>query len=200
MSWPSMDSESGASVSIQQLAQTMEADAEHLKAHWCLPQAEARLLYLLARVGRFQRLLEVGTSIGYSTLHLAWAALASGGTVHTIDASAERQQQAQEHLGQVGLGSVVTFLQGDALRVLQRLLSDGQTFDLMFVDARKSEYLQYFELAQCLLQVGGLWIADNTQSHRGKMQDLIERIHRHPHWEVSDLETTSGLLVAHKLC
>src|SRR5690606_7634790 len=65
----------------------LEQNPDFLKAHWCLPREDARFLYLLARIGRFRQLLEVGTSIGYSTLHLALAVSQGQGRVTSIDAS-----------------------------------------------------------------------------------------------------------------
>lgn len=192
------DASSFPSTHINTVVQRLETQTDRLKAHWCLPKEEARLLYLLAIVGRYRRLLEVGTSIGFSTLHLAQAASMNDGILHTIDASAERQAEARHNLELALLAERVTWHHGDALTVLSQLQAEGQTFDLMFVDARKSEYNQYLQWAARLLVAGGLLIADNTRSHRPKMQDFIEAVHQDAQWEVSDLETPSGLVIARK--
>jgi predicted O-methyltransferase YrrM len=198
MSFSAPESTSFPFSHINTVVQPIEAQEERLRAHWCLPREEARLLYLLAVVGRYRRLLEVGTSIGYSTLHLAQAAHINDGTLHTIDASGERQAEAALNLQKAQLAERVTFHPGDALTVINRLHAEGHTFDLMFIDARKSEYTQYLQWANRLLATGGLLIADNTRSHRHKMQDFIAAVHADPAWEVSDLETPSGLVVARK--
>lgn len=179
--------------------QRLEADEANLKAHWSLPREDARLLYLLARLGRFQRMLEVGTSIGYSTLHLALAASHQQGVVTTIDASAERLTQASFHLQEAGLLSYVTLLTGDALTVLDSLKQAGQTYDLMFLDARKSEYVRYLDYAEAMLVPGGLLIADNTRSHRVQTLDFIECITTSPLWETSDVETPNGFVLARRV-
>lgn len=177
----------------------LEENPQILKAHWCLPQAEARLLYILATLSKATHLLEIGTSIGYSTLHLALAAQQNEGHLITIDASLDRQQIALQHLTEAHLSSTVTLICNDALTALESLASQKKQFDFMFVDARKSEYLAYFEAAQRLLKPGGLWIADNTQSHRQKMLPLIEALAAaQAEWLVSDLETPSGLIVAQR--
>lgn len=183
---------------INPVIEQLEQAPERLNAHWCLPKEEACLLYLLARIGQCQHLLEVGTSIGYSTLHLAQAAAYTNGHVTTIDASAERQAEAHEYLRQAHLAERVTLLQGDALTRLESLAAESRTFDLMFVDARKSEYIQYLALAERLLKEGGLLVADNTRSHRDKMLDFVQAVHHSPCWEVSDLETPSGIVLARK--
>jgi predicted O-methyltransferase YrrM len=144
-------------------------------------------------------MLEVGTSIGYSTLHLALAASNQAGHVTSLDASAERQAQASQHLQEAGLSSGVTLLTGDALTLLERLVCAGQHFDFIFLDARKSEYRQYLALAETLLLPGGMLLADNTRSHRKQMQDFIDAVTRSPAWETSDLETPNGFLLARRL-
>jgi predicted O-methyltransferase YrrM len=174
----------------------LEQDLERLKDHWCLPREDARLLYLLARSCGCRRILEIGTSIGYSTLHLAQAMQETNGQVVSIDASGERQAEARRHLEAAGLAERVTLLTGDALTVLAQLQQAGERFDLMFLDARKSEYKAYWQVAETLLTPEGLLLADNTRSHRQAMRDFIEAVENAPDWVASDLETPNGLLVA----
>lgn len=185
--------------SLHPVLASLEADPERLHAHWSLPREDARFLYLLARIGGFRRMLEVGTSIGYSTLHLALAASRQDGRVTSIDASAERQEQARQHLQKADLAAYVTLLHGDALTVLTDLAQAGEQFDFMFVDARKSEYVQYLTLAQQLLGPDGVLLADNTRSHRRQMQDFIDAITQSSAWETSDMETPNGFLLARRV-
>jgi predicted O-methyltransferase YrrM len=177
----------------------LEAEPDYLKAHWSLPPEDARFLYLLARIGRFSRVLEVGTSIGYSTLHLALAASFHNGHVTTIDASAERQAQALRYLEETDLVSQVTLLHGDALATLNALNHAGYNYDFIFLDARKSEYKDYLLLSERLLISGGVLVADNTRSHRRQVEAFIEHITYSPLWEISDLETPNGMVLARKI-
>jgi len=177
----------------------LETDPARLKAHWSLPKEDARLLYLLARIGRYRHILEVGTSIGYSALHLALAASQQQGEVTSIDASPERQEQASTHLEEAGLSACVSLLCGDALTRLEELAQAGRNFDLIFLDARKSEYLSYLDYAERMMLPGGLLVADNTRSHRTQMADFIGRITASPLWETSDLETPNGFVLARRI-
>lgn len=186
-------------MTLNPIIEALEQTPERLQANWCLPQEEARFLYLLARIGHCRRMLEVGTSIGYSTLHLAQAAAFTNGHVVTIDASADRQAEALANLQAARLVDRVTLTCGDALTVLASLSNEWRTFDLMFIDARKSQYVEYLAWAEKLLITGGILLADNTRSHRESMLDFIERAHHSAVWEVSDLETPSGLLLARKV-
>src|SRR5437016_286116 len=91
----------------------LEENPDYLKANWSLKPEEARLLYLIACIGECRSILEVGTSVGYSTLHLASAASQVNGHVTTIDVSKERQSQALEHLKLSNLADRVTLIEGE---------------------------------------------------------------------------------------
>lgn len=179
---------------IETVISQLETDPDRLRANWSMPRESARLLYLMARIGQVERALEVGTSIGYSGLHLGLALAETGGQLDTIDASPERLSQARQHFEAAGLSDVIRIHQGDALPTLTKL--PGKAYDLMFIDARKSEYLDYFHHARRLLRPGGVLFADNTRSHRGEMADFIEAVTQHPDWETADLDTPNGFLLA----
>ncbi len=182
---------------VLSMIQVLEAQPERLSANWSLPKESARFLYLLARMTESRRALEVGTSIGYSGLYLSLALLETGGHLETIDASADRLEQARKHFEEAGVADKITIHQGDALVVLAQLQA-GQ-YDLMFLDARKSEYLAYFQYAKTLLKPGGILLADNTQSHREDMLDFIEAVTTDPLWETADLDTSNGVLLARRI-
>ncbi|HEY9686129.1 MAG TPA: class I SAM-dependent methyltransferase [Coleofasciculaceae cyanobacterium] len=185
-------------MTLSPVIERLEQNPAYLRENWSLPPDAARFLYLLARIGRFRNVLEVGTSVGYSTLHLAMAASRNEGRVTSIDASPERQAQAATHLQEAGLSDCVTLLEGDALETLARLQADRQVFDLMFLDARKSEYIDYLRCAETLLAPGGVLLADNTRSHREDMLDFIAAVTDTPDWITSDLDTSNGFILARK--
>jgi predicted O-methyltransferase YrrM len=114
---------------------------------------------LLALLCRFRdpRVLEVGTAIGYSTVHMA-RALRSGRIV-TIERDPQRAHQARAFLDRSGAGDKVEIVSGDALEVLGQLAG---SFDLLFLDATKVEYGRYLELATPLLAEDALVVADNA--------------------------------------
>jgi predicted O-methyltransferase YrrM len=183
---------------LSPVIERLEQNPAYLQENWSLPPDAARFLYLLARIGRFRNMLEIGTSVGYSTLHLAMAASQNEGRVTSIDVSPERQAQAADYLREAGLAHCVTLLEGDARKTLKRLQEERQVFDLMFLDARKSEYIDYFHSAETLLPPGGVLLADNTRSHREGMLDFIEAITGSPSWIASDLDTSNGFILARK--
>src|SRR5438270_6446009 len=100
--------------------------------------------------------LEVGTAIGYSTLHMAEQL--ERGRVVTLELDAGRAAQARDFLGRAGASERVELVEGDARETIAAL--DGP-FDLLFVDAAKTEYREYIELAMPKLTERALLVVDN---------------------------------------
>ncbi|MDR3600556.1 MAG: O-methyltransferase [Desulfosporosinus sp.] len=117
------------------------------------------LLNLLVHMGKAQAILEIGTAIGYSTIWLGRAAEKTGGHVTTIDMNKDRRARALNYFERAGLQNRITALEGDALKILPRLDS---TFDFVFIDAAKGEYLDYLKLIYPLIAPEGLLVVDNV--------------------------------------
>lgn len=115
-----------------------------------------RLLEVLARARGARRMLEVGTAIGYGTLCLARGAPQA--TVVTMDPDPRRLAAARGYLGRAKVLERIELIEGEALEVLPRLAGP---FDLVYIDALKSEYRRTLDLALPLLAVGGLVVVDN---------------------------------------
>jgi len=115
-----------------------------------------RLLEILARSLGAQRMLEIGTAIGYGALALLRGS--AQGKVVTIDPDPERLRRARGYLERAGVLERAELVEGKALEVLPRLTGP---FDLVYIDALKSEYRRYLDLSLPLLRVGGLVVVDN---------------------------------------
>jgi len=115
-----------------------------------------RLLGILARSSNAQRILEIGTSIGYGALHLARGA--SEARVISIDCDAGILAEARGYLERAGVADRVELVCGEALAVLRDVPGP---FDLVYLDAVKTEYRRYLDLVLPKLRVGGLVVADN---------------------------------------
>jgi predicted O-methyltransferase YrrM len=131
-----------------------------------------RLLSILARARNARRILEVGTAIGYGTLCLARGA--PEGRVLTIDSDAQRLATARGFLDRAGVLSRVDLLEGAALDLIPRL--DGP-FDLVYLDAVKTEYRRYLDLVLPKMALGALLVADNLlwKGQVAVPPDAIER-------------------------
>ncbi len=121
---------------------------------------QGKLLHLLARTLSAQRILELGTLGGYSTIWLA-RALAAGGQLITLEAEPRHAEVASANLARAGLANVVEVRVGPALSTLPTL-AGLPLFDLVFLDADKANLAAYFRWARALTRQGGLIIADNV--------------------------------------
>jgi predicted O-methyltransferase YrrM len=116
------------------------------------------LLHALIIGRRAQRILELGTSYGYSTAFLADAARQTGGRVYTMDLAANKQQYARTQLEEAGLLPQVEWMLGDATQMLKTL--DGP-FDFVLVDLWKDLYVPCLELFYGKLAQNAVIVADN---------------------------------------
>jgi predicted O-methyltransferase YrrM len=116
------------------------------------------LLYLLATGAQSRRILELGTSYGYSTVWLAAAARATGGKVLSLELRDFKIEHARQALTRAGLSTRVEFHQGDCLETLKTLPGP---FDFVLLDVWKDLYLPCFELVHPKLAPGAIIAADN---------------------------------------
>lgn len=130
-----------------------------LNGRMCSGHIQGRLLKMLVRMAAPMRVLELGTFSGYSALCLA-EGLPEGGSVDTVEADDELEDEIRANLASSPLGGRVTLHIGDALEVMKRW--EGPVFDMIFIDADKRAYPEYYEAALPLLRDGGFIIADNT--------------------------------------
>jgi predicted O-methyltransferase YrrM len=136
-----------------------------------------RLLWVLVGARRATRILEVGTSNGYSTIWLADAARETSGRVITLERSPEKIALARANLAEAGLVEYVDLYEGDAADTLVKL---SGPFEFVFLDADRPQYLRYFELAFSKLASGGLLVADNVISHAQELAAYLASVKSHP--------------------
>jgi caffeoyl-CoA O-methyltransferase len=120
--------------------------------------AEGKFLHVLARVVNAQRILEIGTLGGYSTIWLA-RALPPHGRVITIEVDEHHADVAKSNIARANLAGRIEVRVGAALAVLPTLQGP---FDFIFIDADKETYVEYFEWAVRLARPGALIVADNV--------------------------------------
>lgn len=128
----------------------------------------AQLLALLVRALGATRILELGTSNGYSTLWLADAASSVGGRVLSVDVDGVRTARADKSLSETGLREYVELRTEDAALTLARA-ADG-SFDMIFLDAERPAYPDYWSDLIRVLRPGGLLAVDNVLSHANEVQ------------------------------
>lgn len=185
------------------------AEMERYAAEYAVPisQPESiRLLELLARLGGAERILEIGTAIGYSAIRLA---LASGGHVDTVERSAELASLARTYISRAALEGQICVIEGDAAAVLPDL-TEG--YDLIFLDAAKAQYQAFFPHCVRLLRRGGLLVSDNVLykgmtatdellQHRKRtivkrLRAYLEMLKEHPLFDTAVLPVGDGIALS----
>jgi caffeoyl-CoA O-methyltransferase len=124
-------------------------------------RVEGALLRLLVAISGARRVLEIGTYSGYSALAMA-SALPEGGRLVTCDIDPEATKVARRYFDESPWGAAIEIRLAPALDTIAALASAGEGFDLVFIDADKEGYVDYFEAVLPLLPPGGLIVADNT--------------------------------------
>ncbi len=119
---------------------------------------QGRVLSMLTHMIRPDRILEIGTFTGYSALCLA-EGLQPGGILHTIDINEELETMVRKYIAETGLEKSICYHIGDALQIIPTL---NEMFDLVFIDADKTNYSNYYDLVFSKVKKGGFIIADNV--------------------------------------
>jgi predicted O-methyltransferase YrrM len=132
-------------------------------------------LSVLVRATVARRVLEIGTSNGYSTLWLASAAQAIGGSVTTVELSDYKIGMAGKNFARAGLASFIKSSKDDAGRVLARLADSA--FDFIFLDSERPEYPGWWANLRRVLRPGGSLVVDNATSHPQEMAPFVALVH-----------------------
>lgn len=130
----------------------------HLYPRMCSGHVQGRVLAMIAWMLRPQRVLELGTFTGYSALCLA-EGMPEGGILDTVEIDDEMESELHDTFASCPRPAQIRLHIGDALDVVPRL--EGK-WDLVFIDADKRRYCDYFELVAERLNPGGFILADNT--------------------------------------
>ena len=136
------------------------------------PDTGAFLAVLVKAMGA-RRILEIGTSNGYSTLWLAYAT-GDAGLVTSVERSPAKIALARDNFARAGLTARIAQREGDAGDILREL--DDDTYDLLFLDSLRSAYLAWWPQLKRVLRPGGLLVVDNATSHPQEMVDFTAAV------------------------
>lgn len=129
------------------------------RIHLEVPDTDGRVLRVVAESINAKEAVEIGTSTGYSGLWLSLALQTTGGKLTTFEIDAGRAAQARKHFQQAGVDGIVTVIEGDAHKNLQRVKGP---VDLVFIDAEKEGYPDYLKQMLPKVRPGGLILAHNV--------------------------------------
>ena len=181
----------------------------HLKV--VLPQMlsghiQGNFLKMMSQMLQPKRVLEIGTFTGYSAICFA-RGMAKDGLLHTIDINEELEPMVRKYFIEAGVENQIKYHIGNALEIIPRL---NETFDLVFIDADKINYSNYYDMVFDKVRQGGFIIADNvlwsgkvTQEKHDKdtaaLHAYNQKINNDNRVENYLVPIRDGLMVAHKL-
>ncbi|MCF7751286.1 class I SAM-dependent methyltransferase [Bacillus subtilis subsp. subtilis] len=152
------------------------------------------LLGVLVRATGARRVLEIGTSNGYSTLWLAEAAAAVDGRVTTLDYAADKVALARTTFQRSGLGAYIALVHADAGAWLHG--AADASVDLLFLDSERSQYLGWWPDLRRVLRPGGLLVVDNAVSHAQQMAAFEAQVRCDPQFTSVRVPIGNGELIA----
>lgn len=135
-----------------------ETQAKVLRPRMLSGHIQGKLLEFISCLKPSNRILEIGTYTGYSAICLAQG-LTPNGLLHTIDNNPELENFARQFFIEAGLEKKIIQHTGQAIQVIPAI---NEIFDLVFIDADKENYINYFELVYEKLTSGGIVLADNV--------------------------------------
>ena len=169
---------------------------EHSQRMLNITHETGEFLSVLVRAMHARRILEIGTSNGYSTLWLAEAANEVGGRVTSVDFSEFKLNLASANFARAGLSSIIKMVHENASLVLERLEPDA--FDLLFLDSERREYPHWWPHIRRTLRPGGLLVVDNAISHPEQMAPFIALVKADSEFTTSLVPVGNGEFLAVK--
>ena len=136
-------------------------ESTHPHAHMMSSRLQGKFLEIFSILHQPSRVLEIGTFTGFSALCLAYG-LQPGGKLHTIELREEDANVARQYFNRSNFGESIILHTGNALSVIPDL---HENWDLVFIDADKTAYLDYYKLILPSVRSGGVILADNVLFH-----------------------------------
>lgn len=174
------------------LAEIKAADTGQL----AVSEEDGRFLRMLVAARGAKSILEIGGASGYSAIWLGLGARESGGRVVSIEYDPDRAKESAENIERAGLGDVVFPVRGDAFVEIPKL---SGTFDVVFLDAWKPDYVKFFELVYPRLEPGGLFVAHNVVNKKDEMAPFLAAIENPRLFTAIVSPSGEGMSVSYKL-
>ncbi|MFZ1529718.1 MAG: O-methyltransferase [Ferruginibacter sp.] len=157
--------------SLGEVLEALEKETllEHSHAHMISGHVQGIFLQMISHMIKPLKVLEIGSFTGFSAICLA-KGLRPGGTVHTIEIRDEDAAVSEKNFARAGLQDHIKLHKGNALEIIPLL---EEAWDLVFIDAGKLNYIQYYELTLPVLKPGGFILADNTLFHGQVLEEQV---------------------------
>lgn len=184
-----------------------ETDKANLFAPCMVGAVEGQFLKMMTQITRASRILDIGTFTGYSALAFA-EGMRSDGRVITIEADAKAAAVARSCFAKSKHGDKITLLETDARSAVVEMANNGEEYDIVFLDADKTNYKHYYEAGLKLLREGGILMADNAlcalvygddDPVRQSLHEFAQYVRADKRTEQVMLTVREGILVVQKV-
>lgn len=136
-----------------------------------------KLIETIMKIKKPNRVLEIGTAVGYSAINFSKYLYGENAKIKTIEIKEEMYNKAIENISNMNLNDKIDVVLADAGEYL-KTIPDEEQYDMIFIDAAKGQYLVYLEEAIRLTKIGGIIIADNMLYRGRTLSDYNEHKHR----------------------
>ena len=202
---------------IQNVLSRLEKDIDYESSHIDDVPSEKRLNCISKNIGTFydillksisaKRILEIGTSVGYSGLWFADAVMSntqSEGQIITIDREKFKIDNATRNFEEAGVSFLIKIREGEARKILHEIKEEFSEnyFDFIFIDADKESYIEYFDLCLPLVRKRGIIAADNIllpERFNEIMVDYLSHVRRNPNVQSVTVPIDNGEEITIKL-
>ena len=204
---------------IQNVLSRLEKDIDYENSHRDEIPSEKRLNCISKNIGMFynillksinaKKILEIGTSVGYSGLWFADVVMSntqseSNGKIITIEREKFKIDNATHNFEEAGVGSLIKIRKGEARKILREIKEEFSEnyFDFIFIDADKESYIEYFDLCLPLVRKGGIIGADNIlfpERFNEMMADYLSHVKSKPNVQSVTVPIDNGEEVTIKL-
>jgi predicted O-methyltransferase YrrM len=167
------------------------------KGQLAVSEEDGRFLRVLVAARGAKSILEIGGASGYSAIWLGLGARETGGHVVSIEYDPQRAREEAANIQKAGLTDVVRAVQGDAFKEIPKLAG---TFDFVFLDAWKPDYIKFFTMVFPRLSPGGVFTAHNVINKAGEMEPFLQEIRTNPSLFTSIVSPGSeGMSVSYRI-
>lgn len=174
------------------------------KDFWNLPPESANFINMLIKSHNCKNVLEIGTSNGYSAIWICDALEHTDGQLVSLEFWQKRIDLAVANLEYCKLAHRANIKCGSAFELIKNLKpedfnADKLELDMVFIDANKAEYIEYFKSVHPLVKKGGIILADNVSSHQKSVQPFLDEIYNHTEYQSQLIDFDGGLLMSVKI-
>ncbi|WP_255464701.1 O-methyltransferase [Nitrosopumilus sp. b2] len=163
------------------MEKTRKIDVPANERMLAITKETGELLNMIIRLKNVKNALEVGMSVGYSTIWCAEAIIENGGKIITIEQNPEKIKRAKENFQNANVSDIITIQEGFAMEILRsfRLQKKYQNFfDFVLIDADKENVIEYFDMILPLVSIGGVIVTDNML-YPEKYQEDMKKYSQH---------------------